>query len=335
MKALRITLIVLLSLAAIFAVLALTAPKQIEIRRSAFIQAPRSVVHAQMSRFASFHTWSPWSDLDPAMQYTVSGPDGSPGAKYAWKGNDQVGAGEMTLTSVTPDRIDISLHFTEPFESTDQTSYLLADSAGGTRVTWAMTSSMPVPMNVFGMLMNMESMIGKDFEKGLGKLKTRTEALPAGAAGLQVETVELPLRTYIHMRGTTGFGDVTPFLARHFPPLEKAFTAAGLQMAAAPSALYFKWDTEKQETDMAAALPAAGSGAKLPGYQSLEAGGKALRVAHYGPYAGTGAAHEAIDAYMAAKGITPPEFVVEEFVTDPAAEPDTSKWLTNVIYFIK
>ncbi|MDX2285609.1 MAG: SRPBCC family protein [Bacteroidia bacterium] len=335
MKALRISLIVLLSLAAIFAVLALTAPKQIEIQRSAFIRAPHSLVHGQMSRFANFHTWSPWSDLDPNMQYTVSGPDGSTGAKYAWKGNDQVGAGEMTFTAISPERIDILLHFIEPFESTDQTSYFLADSAGGTRVTWTMTSNLPIPMNVFGMLMNMQSMIGKDFEKGLSKLKTRAEALPAPSAGLQVETVDLPARTYIHMRGTTGFGDVTPFLARHFPPLEKAFTAAGLQMAAAPSALYFRWDTEKQETDMAAALPAAGSGAKLSGYQSLEAGGKALRVAYYGPYAGTGAAHEALDAYMAANGITPPEFVVEEFVTDPGAEPDSSKWLTHVIYFIK
>ncbi|MDX1906716.1 MAG: SRPBCC family protein [Bacteroidia bacterium] len=182
MKALRITLFVVLSLVAILAVLVLIAPKEVMVERSTLIDAPHAAVFDQMRHFAHFQQWSPWSALDPDMKFSISGTDGAVGARYAWEGNDQVGKGEMTMTSITPERIDIDLHFIAPFETNDKTYYELAADGDQTKVTWAMTSHMPVPMNVMSLLMNMDEMIGKDFEKGLATLKDRCESLPAPAA---------------------------------------------------------------------------------------------------------------------------------------------------------
>lgn len=47
---------------------------------------------------------------------------------------------------------------------------VLTPSNGGTDVTWSMTGVNPFMMKVMCLFMNMDRMVGKDFEKGLDKL---------------------------------------------------------------------------------------------------------------------------------------------------------------------
>lgn len=152
-------------------------PADFRIERSAVIAAPPEVVFAQVNDFHNWAAWSPWEKLDPAMKKTFSGAAAGVGSVYEWTGNDEVGAGRMTLTESRPaELIRIKLEFLKPFEATNTTDFTFKPEGGGTKTIWSMTGNNNFMAKAAGLFMNMEKMVGGDFEKGLAQLKTVSEA---------------------------------------------------------------------------------------------------------------------------------------------------------------
>lgn len=107
------------------------------------------------------------------MQRTLNGPESGVGAAYAWKGNKDVGEGRMEIVeSVPSSRIRIKLDFISPFEAHNQVEFTLTPSDGGTQVIWTMSGPSPFVSRLMGIFMDMDAMIGKDFETGLASLDT-------------------------------------------------------------------------------------------------------------------------------------------------------------------
>lgn len=160
-----------------------TRPSTYRVERSATIGAAPEAVYAQVSDFKKWEAWSPWGKLDPSMKTAYEGTQGTVGAVYAWTGNDQVGAGKMTVTAVDPNkRIDIKLEFIKPFASTAANGFVLAPAGKDTKVTWFMEGTNDFMGKAFTLFMDMDAMIGKDFEKGLADMKKVVEAAPAQPA---------------------------------------------------------------------------------------------------------------------------------------------------------
>jgi hypothetical protein len=156
-----------------------TRPADFRIVRSRTLAAPPDVVHAHINDLHRWSGWSPWEKLDPAMKREFSGPDSGPGASYHWVGNKQVGEGRMTITdSRPPQSVTIRLEFIAPWTATNTTQFDLAPSGTGTQVTWTMTGSNNFMAKVFCVFMNMDKMVGGDFEKGLAGLDAITAAIP-------------------------------------------------------------------------------------------------------------------------------------------------------------
>lgn len=149
-----------------------------EVTRSTTIQADPARVHALVDDFHEWAAWSPWEGLDPDLQRTYSGAAKGVGAHYAWKGNRKAGEGFMEITGSTAERIDVDLAFMKPFENTNAVSFLLTPTETGTStdVTWQMTGELHGMMRVVGKVLTMDKLVGKDFEKGLARLKTAAEA---------------------------------------------------------------------------------------------------------------------------------------------------------------
>ncbi|MGK7393011.1 MAG: SRPBCC family protein [Candidatus Cyclobacteriaceae bacterium M3_2C_046] len=174
MKVLKRILIAIAGIVTIILAAALVMPKKYEVQRSVVINASSSVVVQQLAMFQNFKEWSPWSALDPDMETQITGQDGKVGAIYSWTGNKDVGSGSMKIIQQTADRIDIDLAFLEPWESSAKTYFTWAEKGGVVEVVWGMSGSNPIPMNLF---LNMDKMIGPDYEKGLSALKARCESL--------------------------------------------------------------------------------------------------------------------------------------------------------------
>ena len=152
-------------------------PADFRIERSAVIAASPADLFAQVNDFHNWAAWSPWEKLDPAMKKTHSGAAAGVGAVYDWTGNSDVGTGRMTLIDSKPsDLIRIKLEFVKPFEATNTTEFLFKPEGGGTKVTWNMTGNNNFMSKAFGLFMNMDKMVGGEFEKGLAQLKTVAEA---------------------------------------------------------------------------------------------------------------------------------------------------------------
>jgi len=142
-----------------------------EVVRSTTVNAPRAKVHALVNDFHEWTAWSPWEDVDPAMQRKYSGARSGVGAGYSWRGNRKAGAGAMEITSSTPEEIGIALSFLKPVKAENRIEFELTEAAGATTVTWRMTGQQTGLTALFGKLVPMDKMVGKDFEKGLRQLK--------------------------------------------------------------------------------------------------------------------------------------------------------------------
>lgn len=164
---------------AIVAVLLIAALKSDTFRvvRSAQISAPAEKVYPFIADFHKWTAWSPWENLDPALKRTYSGAESGTGAVYAWEGNNKVGAGRMEITDATsPARVALNLDFLRPFRASNTVVFTLEAAEGGTLVTWNMQGFLPYMAKVMHTLMNVDKMVGKDFEKGLAALKSASES---------------------------------------------------------------------------------------------------------------------------------------------------------------
>ncbi len=146
------------------------------VQRSARINAPASAVYDQISDFHKWVNWSPWEGIDPNLARTYSDKSGAVGSTYHWKGNRKVGEGEMTFTSLAPNKqVDLDLAFLKPFKAENVTTFKLTESNGGTDVDWVMEGPKTLVTKIMGLFKSMDKMVGPDFEKGLAQLKAVVE----------------------------------------------------------------------------------------------------------------------------------------------------------------
>ncbi|MFT4074900.1 MAG: SRPBCC family protein [Asticcacaulis sp.] len=173
-----IMLIVILIVAAVATLLivAATKPNNFRLQRSLTINAPAAVIYGHIDDFRQWKDWSPWEQLDPNLKRTYSGETSGIGAVYDWEGSGKAGQGRMTIREAAPaHRLLINLDFIKPFPATNSAEFLLQPSGDSTVVTWAMFGPSPFMSKLMGTLMNMDDLIGKDFERGLENLKRLSE----------------------------------------------------------------------------------------------------------------------------------------------------------------
>jgi hypothetical protein len=175
---LTIAIVVVAAVAALLA-FAATRPGTFTVERSAMIAAPAERIYPHLDDFHRWSAWSPWEKIDPELKRAFSGAASGAGAIYAWEGNKKVGQGRMEiLESDAPERLRIQLDFIKPFEAHNTTVFTLAPAADATRLTWTMHGSSTFVFKLMGIFMNMDRMIGADFERGLANLKTVAETEP-------------------------------------------------------------------------------------------------------------------------------------------------------------
>jgi uncharacterized protein YndB with AHSA1/START domain len=183
MSVLLYILVILLLLALVLVIFAMTKPNEFAIRRSISIHAPPQLVFSLIEDFRQWPAWSPWEGLDPAMRRTLSGAASGPGAVYEWEGNKKVGAGRMEiLRTEAPHRVEIGLTFLRPFRADNLTTFSLVPAGDGTNVSWEMTGINSLMFKIMGIVMNMDRMVGRDFEKGLIAMKAAAERARSAAA---------------------------------------------------------------------------------------------------------------------------------------------------------
>jgi uncharacterized protein YndB with AHSA1/START domain len=170
-----IAVILAIAIAAVLA-LAATKPGMLRVQRSVNIKAPAETIFPLITDFQQWRNWSPYENKDPAMKRTYSGAERGKGAAYAWDGDKNVGSGRMEILEASaPQKIVIKLDFFTPFEGHNTAEFTMLPQGDGTHVTWVMHGPARFMTKLIQVFMNLDNMIGKDFEAGLANLKTITE----------------------------------------------------------------------------------------------------------------------------------------------------------------
>lgn len=338
MRALKVVLIILLSLVGIWLLASLFGPKASHVEASTVIKAPPEAIYDYARYLKNMDEWGVWAKRDRDAKYELTGVDGEVGAKSSWDG-DTVQQGSQTITGLDANKsIKTDLAFGDIMVS--QVSIDLLPVAEGTEVKWSLHGELPFWMRAMAMVMGMDESVRKDFETGLANLKSIMEDKTAEAAKAptyEIMTVDRPAMLYVGKREVVKWADMKDFFGKHFGEGMAAVGKAGVSPAGPPSGVYFEWNTADQTADMIAGIPVAiDDKAKLKGLDVYEApASKALLIDYMGGYESMIAPHEAMDAYLKANNIEHHTNVVEEYVTGPGSEPDSTKWLTKIYYFIK
>jgi hypothetical protein len=165
----RVIIAVVLIVAALAVIVALQ-PSEYRVARSAAIAAPAPVVFQQVNDFHKWEAWNPWGKIDPAMKQDYEGAPAGTGAIYTWAGNDEVGEGRMTITESRPSElIRIQLEFFKPFAGTSIAEFTFEPQGNRTMVAWSMSGEKNFIAKAVHLFMNMDKMIGGQFEKGLAQ----------------------------------------------------------------------------------------------------------------------------------------------------------------------
>lgn len=330
-------LYVIIGICALYLILCFFGPSKIKVERSIDIKAT-SVEDLQhhLADLKFFHDkWSPWTKRDPNMKTIYTGVCCEPGSTYRWESElDSVGKGTMTFNKFTPDSVLLILNFDGMGDN--DLYFITKPSTNGTiNVTWGVVFDIGFFGRVPMMFINMDKMIGPDYENGLAKLKQEIESMPAETAtNYEVKELSWDAKTFYGVKDKLSFEKIAAFFGTSYGKIGDALGKAKAQPIGMPKAIYFTFDEKTMVTDVAAVMEVA-NGTKLEGVEKFETpASKVLLIEYFGAYDKSANAHYAMDAYMKQKGLTQ-TFVLEEYANDPMTEKDTAKWQTNIFYLVK
>jgi uncharacterized protein YndB with AHSA1/START domain len=171
----KIAIVVVVLIAALLG-FAATKPDTFRVQRTTSIKAPPEKIFPLINDLHNWASWSPYEKKDPGMNRTHSGAANGKGAVYEWEGNGDVGKGRMQIIdTAVPNKVTIKLDFVKPFEAHNIVDFTLQPKGDTTQVAWEMRGPAPFISKVMQVFVDMDSMVGKDFEAGLANLKALTE----------------------------------------------------------------------------------------------------------------------------------------------------------------
>jgi len=311
------------------------SPKKLRVEVEQSIQAPANICFTLVEDLSRWTLWSPWAELDGNIVYAYSANTSEVGARMHWKGNEAVGEGWQTMTARRKaDSIQYSLEF-KGWDGLAYTNMYFQELNDKTMVRWTFDgSNTPFPLRPLNLIGKSE--LKKSLEKGLINLKRLAEdrANQKIYRGFQIKETELTSKNYILNRKTVALENIQQFYTQNLGSLFAKIQSEGLSLDGMPSGLFYSYGVQLGKTDMAAAIPIQ-EDLDIRGVNtvSLEPG-RVVQVDYHGDYTGLENAHKAIDEYLTDYGLEYAFPVVEEYMTDPGEEPDPSKWLTRITYYL-
>ncbi|MEX1188342.1 MAG: SRPBCC family protein [Bacteroidia bacterium] len=336
MKLLKTIGLSILGLLILLVIIGFFLPSTSIVERSMVINASPAIVFDQVNTVQNWEKWSPWKEMDPEMVNTYGDQPSGTGAYYTWIG-PKAGEGKLTITESEPTKlIKSDLDFGEM--GVAKCDYSFEPAENGTKMTWKFESELGGnPMSRW-MGFIMKGMLEEQFDMGMNKMNSYVGELKETSAVGRIEGVEvmnLPEIHYIAIHDTANVSTIGQKIGLHLGALNEEIEKQRLEISGSPFTIYYSESETNFDMDVAMQInkPAAKSNKIIS--NSIPSG-KAVVALYYGPYESSGMGHAAANKYI----MEHPEIVVdgaprEVYVTDSESNPDTSMWLTQIIYPIK
>lgn len=177
---LTVVAVILAALIAVVCSRMIREPDTFRVQRTVPINAPPDKLHPLISNFDNWPAWTPYDISDPSVKQTRSGPVTGKGAALEWEGDKKYGHGRMEiLDDSLPSKVVIKLDFFRPFEANNIAEFTMLPVTGEpatTNVTWAMYGPQTLTSRLMRSIINIDRMVGGQFEEGLLKMKSVAES---------------------------------------------------------------------------------------------------------------------------------------------------------------
>lgn len=323
-------LIILAVLLIAFLAFYFTRPNSYDVERTIVIKASPEQIWPYVSNFENWNKWSAWKEKDSTVTNTFEGEQGIVGSVTEYTSLES-GSGRMVNTGMTKnEEITYNMKFLEPWESESTGHVRLKKVDGGTEVSWGFGGE----HNAFSKLMNMDKMIGPDFDRGLELLKEKVEKeAMENKNKYEVKTGIFEEKNFLAKKYTNlAQGDATgEFFAQNYASLSEQKAVFGNGVA---SAIFYSWDMELGTTDMAIVMPLVEIPKNIAkGFEIINIPeSKCIYIDYYGSYADMEAAHTALNEYLINNNMGEDYIAIEEYINDPAIIPNPKDLLTRISY---
>ncbi|MCC7301393.1 MAG: SRPBCC family protein [Bacteroidia bacterium] len=330
MKVVKYLIITTLVIFTGWCVWAVTLPSKMHIERSLLIQSDPNTTFGPVNDLTQWIKWSYWDNIDPNMKTTFEGPNAGVGAIHLWEStNDSVGKGSIEiLKSDAGKLVEYKLTFEGMGESIG--GWVFQDSAGATKVTCYMDMETPFMLRPMMALVDMDAMLGADFMKSLNGLKTLVESFPKWTP-VAMEEVDAAPMNVVTMKVSCTPSEISKTLGETYGKIGAMAGKAGSKQAGPVFAIYMNYTDTKVDMEVGFIVD------KLPvktdegfnAYSTTHT--KALKVSYFGGYKSMYPFHMGISEWLKVNGkdVHAPRW--ELYITDPGAEPDSTKWQTDIV----
>jgi len=338
-KSLKRIIIVLGSIVLIVMVPPIFMPSKYKAESSIIIKSTPYNVFPYFANLRNWEKWSPWKEKDPTTQYTYSENSFRAGATMEWDSkNEELGTGKITTVQFKKfHHINYQLSFVKPFESTSG-GKIVAEKTDDkqVKVTWTNTAPLKYPierwMNVF---MNFETMIEKDFSKGLSNLKTVVETNPERVLPtVKPQAIQLKEQYLLSILHESVLNElVGDRIGESYGAIINTMQQKGIEMLEqAPICIYYKHNATTSTIRPALFVAGCLNVSLSNGIECVPLyGDKVLQFEYIGPYSKMETTFDAIDVYIEENKFNRKrDYFWEEYITDPGLEPDSNKWVTNI-----
>lgn len=149
---------------------------EMHISREVTIKASPDAIFPYINNSKKANDWMPWKEQDPNLKMVFSGPEEGVGSKSSWNSTGQMGVGEALVVESVPNQVvKTQLTYTKPMEMSQLAEVSLTPAPDGTTVRWSVTGKNTFVGRLMCVFMNMDKMVGGEFEKGLNQLKAIVE----------------------------------------------------------------------------------------------------------------------------------------------------------------
>lgn len=332
LKIFKWLLIIIVALVAIFFIYNATQDNKVVMEEAVEINAPASMVYAEVINFDGWKNWAVWNQMDPDMQSEFSPTFGEVGSFSEWKSdNPQVGNGRQEVVEIEENKMmKVKMSF-DGWDGTSYAAFYFNEMDGVTEVKWTFEGAeTPIYLNFMNSIM--EPMLHDNYQKSLTALKSLVEAKPMKTSNnMNIEELEVEARDIVSIVDSTTADAIGEKLGELYTELSIFLeTNEGASPAGMPLALYHHYSAEK--VILEAALPYEGE-AEASGRVLVKQtpSGKVARGIHYGDYNAAGAMHEALESYVINSEYKLQDYCWEEYVNDPM-EVDSAMIETHIYY---
>ena len=291
------------------------------------------LVYLFLNDIKDWPKWYSWKKEDPSLKFSPGGRDINVGASFTYDGIN-FGKGIVEMLESEQDSLVTARMRNSKWPSDLMMNWQIIPQGNQyVYVKCFARLKKPIPFFKRAMYLGLQSKIDNMLKQDIEGLKGYIEGLVHSDFGVKQDTFKTTVY-YGIMEPVLSY-KLPAFFARSFPKIYKYLDSVNVKYIGPPVNLTLDWEGTSGYVYSMAALPIEKKIRPGLGFDILEVNqNPCIKLEHFGSYKTLRNAHAKLDYLFRRNNQVIDKPIIEEYVTSPSQEPDTSKWLTNIYYLI-